>query len=182
MTNILKKILDSIEFYVLAGVLFIVIWYFVLSPRKIDGVSMFPYLHNNDYVLMYKLEYLGSTPKRGDVVVFKHSMTQDYIKRIIALPGETVLIRNGKVYVNDKLLDESLYLASTVVTNPAESIREGLPYVVPQGRYVLMGDNRERSTDSRSFGAVEKEAIEGRAVLLWFPPQNMKLIQRVTYQ
>lgn len=130
---------------------------------------------------MYKLEYLASTPKRGDVVVFKHSMTQDYIKRIIALPGETLMIRDGKVYINGQLLDESKYLANTVTTFPSDAVREGIPYVVPDGKYVLMGDNRERSTDSRAFGAVEKDAIEGRAVLLWFPPQNMKLIQRVTY-
>lgn len=181
MGEILKKILDSLEFYILAGVLFVVVWYFVLSPRNIDGVSMYPYLSNDSYVLMYKLEYLTGKPERGDVVVFKHSPTQDYIKRVIGLPGEVLLIQNGKVYVNGKILNESEYLSSSVLTQSDAAIREGIPYTVPDNQYVLMGDNRPQSTDSRAFGAVPREYIEGRAVVVWFPPPDIKVIKKVTY-
>lgn len=180
MMQLFKKILDSLEFYIFAGVFFIIIWYFVLSPRAIDGISMFPYLHNSDFILVYKLQYAYSDPQRGDVVVFRHSETQDYIKRVIGLPGETVLIQNGKVYINGKELHES-YLDSTVATQPESTIREGVPYVVPAGQYLCMGDNRPYSTDSRDFGAVPKDYIEGRAVLTWFPPEDAKIINRVTY-
>lgn len=178
--NLFKKILDSLEFYIFAGVFFIIIWYFVLSPRAIDGISMFPYLRNNDFILVYKLEYLTKDPQRGDVVVFKHSETQDYIKRVIGLPGETVTIQNGKVYVNGKELYEA-YLDETVRTQPESTIREGVPYKVPEGQFVLIGDNRPFSTDSREFGAVPKEYIEGRAIAVWFPPENSKLIKRIEY-
>lgn len=182
MVNALKKILDSLEFYILAGVLFVVIWYFILSPRRVDGESMYPYLHNFDYVLMYKLEYLSANPQRGDVVVFKHSALEDYIKRVIALPGETILVQDGKVSINGKRLDESAYLGESVQTFGSAAIKEGVPYVVPENQYVLLGDNRTNSTDSRALGAIPKEAIEGRAVVIWFPPQDTKLINRVTYQ
>ena len=180
MVELFKKILDSLEFYIFAGVFFIIIWYFVLSPRAIDGVSMFPYLHNNDYILVYKLQYISKNPQRGDVVVFKHSETQDYIKRVIGLPGETIMIQNGKVFINGSELFET-YLDSTVRTQPETTIREAVPYQIPDNQYVLMGDNRPYSTDSREFGAVPKEYIEGRAVLVWFPPESAKLIKRLTY-
>lgn len=181
MINTVKKVLDSIEFYILAGVFFVVIWFFVLSPRKIDGRSMVPYFANEDYILMYKLEYLTGKPQRGDIVVFKHSATQDYIKRVIALPGETITVQNSKVYINGKLLDESKYLADTVQTLPGATVLEGIPYTVPENQYFLMGDNRTQSTDCRDFGAVDKGSIEGRAVAVWFPPQDGKFISRITY-
>jgi len=180
MMNLFKKILDSLEFYIFAGVFFIIIWYFVLSPRAIDGVSMWPYLENSDFILVYKLQYLAKDPHRGDVVVFKHSESQDYIKRVIGLPGETVTIQNGTVYINGIALTES-YLDSSVRTQPESTIREGVPYKVPVDQYVLMGDNRPFSTDSREFGAVPKEYIEGRALVVWFPPKDSKLIKRLDY-
>lgn len=180
MMDLFKKILDSLEFYIFAGVFFIIIWYFVLSPRAIDGISMVPYFRNNDFILVYKLQYLSKNPQRGDIVVFKHSETQDYIKRIIGLPGETITIQNGRVFIDGKELYES-YLDATVKTQPEATIREGVPYKIPQGQYVAMGDNRQYSTDSREFGAVPKEFIEGRAVLVWFPPENAKLIKRLDY-
>lgn len=178
--NLFKKILDSLEFYIFAGVFFIIIWYFVLSPRAIDGVSMVPYLQNNDFILVYKLQYLTKDPQRGDVVVFKHSETQDYIKRVIGLPGETITVQNGRVYIDGRELYEA-YLDESVRTQPESTIREGVPYKVPEGKYALFGDNRPFSTDSREFGAVDKEAIEGRAILVWFPPENAKLIKRLDY-
>jgi signal peptidase I len=178
----IKKILDSIEFYILAGIFFIVIWIFVLSPRNIDGISMYPYLHNFDYILMYKLEYISGGPQRGDVVVFKHSATEDYIKRVIALPGESLLIQDGKVFVNGSQLDETQYLNPTITTKAGATIREGVPYKVPENNFVLIGDNRPASTDSRDFGAVPLTAIEGRAVFVWFPLQNIKVIPRINYK
>jgi len=180
MMNLFKKILDSLEFYIFAGFFFIIIWYFVLSPRAIDGVSMWPYLENSDFILVYKLQYLAKDPQRGDIVVFKHSESQDYIKRVIGLPEETVTIQNGTVYINGIALTES-YLDSSVRTQPESTIREGVPYKVPADQYVLMGDNRPFSTDSREFGAVPKEFIEGRAMVVWFPPKDSKLIKRFNY-
>lgn len=180
MINFLKRVLDSLEFYIFAGITFIIIWYFILSPRAIDGVSMFPYLQDKSLILVYKLQYVSKNPERGDVVVFKHSETQDYIKRVIGLPGETVTVRGGKVYINGTLLNES-YLDETVVTQPEATIREGVPYKVPTNQYVLLGDNRQNSTDSREFGAVAKEFIEGRAVTVWFPPEYSKIIKRIDY-
>ncbi|MCC7304072.1 signal peptidase I [bacterium] len=178
--DIFKKILDSLEFYIFAGVFFIIIWYFVLSPRAVDGISMYPYLHNNDFILVYKLQYISKNPQRGEIVVFKHSETQDYIKRVIGLPNETVLIQDGKVYIDGKILSEP-YLDVTARTQPEATIREGIPYKIPDNQYVLFGDNRQYSTDSREFGAVPKEYIEGRAVVVWFPPENAKFVTKPHY-
>lgn len=177
MNNAFKKFLDSIEFYILVLIFFILIWFFVLSPRAIDGISMFPYFYNNDFILVDKTVYLYSKPERGDVVVFKHSATQDYIKRVIGMPNDIVMVRNGNVYINDKLLDEP-YLTDDVRTSPGAALREGIPYTVPERQYLLMGDNRPSSTDSREFGAVPLEYIEGRAVIVWYPLDRMKMVPR----
>jgi len=181
MVNLIKKFLDFSQFFIFSGVLVIVLWMFVITPRKIDGVSMFPYLHNRDLILVFKLAYASSRPKRGDVVVFKHSETQDYIKRVIALPGEEIMIQNGKVYINGNILDESDYLGDSVYTTQGATLKEGVPFIVPDNQYICIGDNRPMSTDSREFGAVPIETIEGRALLVWYPPQDAKVINRVKY-
>lgn len=182
MWEVIKKFLDYLQEFVLTpAIVVILIWLFVLGLRKVDGISMYPYLHDKDIIGLYKLQYVYSKPKRGDVVVFRHTNTQYYVKRVIGLPGETIMVSGGKVYINGKQLDESEYLDSSVYTIPGNFLAEGVPYTIPDGQYFCMGDNRQNSTDSRDFGPVSLDLIKGRVVFVLYPFDHIKWVKRVDY-
>jgi len=138
---------------------------------------MVPTLHNHERLIVSKYPtYLG-TLKRGDVVVFKATQTDDYIKRIIGLPGETVEARDGVVYVNNKPLDEPYIKARAdewEAENHAPYTSEFGPVVVPEGDYFVMGDNRPNSKDSRMIGPISKKVLVGRADLVFWPLDRFK--------
>jgi signal peptidase I len=141
---------------------------------RIEGRSMEPNLHDGEYVLIDKISYLLHPPERGDVVVFvPPNNARDYIKRVIGLPGDTVEIRGGQVYVNGIALDEP-YLRNP--TNSADQV-----YRVEEGRYFVMGDNRNDSSDSRGFGAIAFQSIVGRAWLVYWPPSDWSTVPHHTY-
>ena len=180
--EILKKLLDCLNTCVLLpGVVVIFAWVFILGLQEVDGVSMYPYLHNRDIIGLYKLEYKFKPIQRGDVVVFQHSSTQYYVKRVIGLPGDTIMIKDGKVYINGKQLDESSYLSEGVYTSQGSFLINDIPYQVPDNQYFCMGDNRLNSTDSRDFGPVSKELIQGRVIFVLFPFEHKKIVKRVSY-
>ncbi len=178
----LGKLLDILaDIFLTPGVIVIIIWLFVLGLRRVDGVSMYPNLHDGDIIALYKLEYLTHKPERGDIVVFKHQQGEHYVKRVIALPGETIAIKNGKVYINGNLLDESKYLPSGVYTSQGNFLIEGLDYKIPNNEYFCMGDNRLNSTDSRDFGPVSIELIEGKVVGVLFPFSRLHMFHEMQY-
>ena len=98
-----------------------------------------------------KLLYRFQDPQRGDVIIFKYSDTQDFIKRVIGLPGDKVMLKDGHIYINDQLLDESAYLSNSIYTNGGEFLHEGETITVPDNEYFVCGDNRPHSSDSRTF-------------------------------
>lgn len=135
---------------------------------------MEPNLHDGEYVLIDKISYLLHPPDRGDVVVFlPPNEDRDYIKRVIGLPGDTVEIKGGQVYVNGVALDEPYLKYSTNSEMPAR--------VVEEGRYFVMGDNRNNSSDSRSFGSITPQSIVGRAWLVYWPPSDWSTVPHHTY-
>ena len=143
---------------------FVFVWYFGQRVSNI-GDSMSPIIKNGDIVLVNRILYDASTPKRGDVIVFKpngNEMLHSYIKRIIALPGETVKIEEGKIFVNGKELEEE-YETSAVVDAGLASEE----ITLAGDEFFVLGDNRESSTDSRmpEIGNVKRSEIEGKA---WF--------------
>jgi len=186
MKKFIKKIggffLDIIETVVLALAIFVIIYLFLLQPHQVRGNSMYPNFHDNEYLLTDKLSYRLGEPGRGDVIVFKAPKNQeyDYIKRIIGLPGEEIEIRNGKLYINDKLLEES-YLPAEYITSGGNFWREGLEAPVPEGQYFVMGDNRSHSSDSREWGTVPLENIIGKAWLRYWPFNKLGLVREVKY-
>lgn len=162
--------LDIFEVIVFAIGIFFFIYLLVMRPHKIDGESMMPNFINGEYLLTEKVSYYFRDPGRGDVVVFTPPVTNldEYIKRVIALPGETVMVKDGKVYINGKVLDEP-YIANSVYTNGGSFLSEGQSYKVPEGEFFVMGDNRGNSSDSRYWGPITKKVISGRAWIVYWP-------------
>ena len=141
---------------------------------RIEGASMEPNLHDSEYVLIDKISYRLRPPERGDVIVFERQGNErDYIKRVIGLPGDTVQIAGGQVLVNGRALDEP-YLNTTMLNDmPARTI--------DPDHYFVLGDNRNNSSDSRSFGSIAAKDIIGRAWLVYWPPSEWTVVPHHTY-
>lgn len=174
--------LDILEVIVFAVGIFFFVYLLIMRPHKIKGPSMSPNFPDSEYLLTEKVSYYTRNPERGDVVVFTPpvSQTDEYIKRIIGLPGERISLRNGHVYINDKQLEES-YLASDVYTFGEGFLSEGQEYTVPQGEYFVLGDNRVHSADSRDFGPITKKEISGRAWVIYWPPNLAGKVKTPSY-
>src|SRR6202165_4247333 len=139
---------------------------FVVQAVHVEGLSMFETLDDNDYLIANKIDYRLHAPQRGDIIILRPPTdnSRDFIKRVIALPGEKLLIRDGVVYINGHKLDEP-YLpeAWTTFNNYPNDGTDGR--VMRSNEYFVMGDNRNRSQDSRIFGPISRDRIDGRA---WF--------------
>ena len=161
--------LDIGEVLVFAIGIFFFVYLLIMRTHKISGVSMSPNYPDSEYLLTEKVSYYKNSPKRGDVVVFTPPVsTDDYIKRIIGLPGENVSIKDGKIYINSELLKED-YLVNDVYTQSGSFLQEGQSYKVADGEFFVMGDNRAHSYDSRSFGPIKKKVISGKAWVIYWP-------------
>ena len=159
---------DVLETLVLAGLLFLAIN--TISARiRVDGSSMVPTLNNGQFVMVNRLIYKYSDPDHGDVVVFHYPRDpdQEYIKRVIGLPGDTVTINNGHIYLNGQQLEEPYIAAST---------RTMGEWQVPGDHLFVLGDNRNNSQDSRNFGFVAIENIIGKAIFIYWPPTDWSII------
>jgi signal peptidase I len=143
----------------------LVIVVLVYQPVKIEGNSMAPLLSDHELIFINRLVYHFEPAQRGDVVVFSYPLdrTKSFIKRIVALPGETVEIRQGLVYVNGDPLPEPY------VPSQYEDLTDFGPMRVPGDSYFVMGDHRISSNDSRVFGPVASRFISGRAVFAYWP-------------
>jgi signal peptidase I len=174
--------LDILEVIVFAVAIFLFIYLLVLQPHKIKGASMEPNFPNGEYLLTDKVTYRFREPQRGDVVVFEAPSAngEEFIKRIIAVPGESISVRDGHVFINNQQLSEP-YLAKSVQSNPGAFLSEEENAKVPQEQYFVMGDNRPSSSDSRSWGFISKSDITGKAWLIYWPPQKMGIIDKVEY-
>jgi signal peptidase I len=143
----------------------VVIIVFLYQPVKVEGTSMAPLISDQERIFINKLVYRFEAISRGDVVVFwyPNDRTKSFIKRVVALPGETVEIRQGRVYVNGKALEEPYILPAYLDSNNFN------PFAVPAHEYFVMGDHRDSSNDSRMFGPVPAEYIYGKAVFAYWP-------------
>lgn len=174
--------LDIIQTVTLALSVFVVIYLFFFQPHQVKGQSMSPTFADQEFLLTDKISYRFGQPKRSDVVVFKAPSSEacaeiecEYIKRIIGLPGETLKIQNGKILINNQVLDES-YLPADFSTQAGHYLKENVEIKIPLDFYILLGDNRSHSRDSREFGPIKREAIIGRAFLRYWPLGRMGLV------
>lgn len=158
--------------FALAIILAIVIRMFLVEVYIVDGNSMQPSFHDTERVLVNKFVYRFSDPMQQDVIIFRYPKdpSRDFIKRVVAMPGQTVEVKNGKVYVNGEAMVEP-YL--TTPTHGAFG-----PVTVPEGSVFVMGDNRNFSLDSRdpSVGFVPMANIKGKAMVIFWPLQSLRLV------
>jgi signal peptidase I len=184
--NILRRLgaffLDVFQVIVFAISLFLFMYLLLFQPHKVKGDSMQPNYPNAEYLLTDKVTYRFNEPKRGDVIVFKPppAPEDEYIKRIIGLPGDRVKVEGGKVYINSKVLRED-YLSSTLYTSGGTFLPDGDEITVPKDNYFVMGDNRPYSSDSRSWGFVPKANITGRAWFIYWPPNKIGAAAKINY-
>jgi signal peptidase I len=163
-------------------VIFLFVKPLLFEQFSIPSGSMIPTLNIGDRIAVNKYVYRLNEPQRGDIIVFKSPPSADkneadFVKRLVGLPGETVDIRQGQIYINGQPLREP-YLNEPNATDPEPGFASSLefPYRIPEDRYLLLGDNRRDSFDSRGWGVVEPERIKGKAVLKLWPFSNFGLL------
>lgn len=178
-------ILEFVQSIVLALSVFVLLYLFVAQPNQVKGSSMVPNFIDGEYLLTDKITYQFSEPMRGDVVVFKAPATEpcaedecEYIKRIIGLPGDRVMVEDSQVYLNGQLLEQK-FLPEEFVTDAGSFCREGEEVEVPEGQYLVFGDNRSHSRDGREFGPISKDLILGKAFFRYWPIESVGLIPTI---
>jgi len=173
--DVVKEFLQSL---VIAGILAFFIITFVAQSFVVDGRSMANTLHDGERLFVNKFIYRIHPPERGDIIVFtpKGAPGQKYIKRVIGLPGDTVYIKDGVTYVNGEAIKEE-YI-------PEKTLGDFGPYEVPGESVFVLGDNRNHSADSRFkniVGFVDYDSISGRAFWVYWPLDDMRVIDHQNY-
>ena len=160
---------DVLETALLTLVIFLAVRLAVQNFR-VEGASMEPTLHTNQYLLVNKVSYLVGQPRRGDIVVLRFPLDprRDFIKRIVGLPGEQVEVKGGSVYVNGQALVEPYILQRPAYTYP--------PTTLPPREYFVLGDNRNNSDDSHVWQGLPRGDIIGKAWVSYWPPSTWGVV------
>ncbi len=186
MQSPLKRVavffLDFLETIVVALSIFVIVYLFLFQPHEIKGISMEPNFHDGEYILTDKISYRFQKPARGQVIIFKSPGNPDidYVKRIIGLPGDTVKVEEGYVYVNGQQLPETYLQDKTTILGNG-FLSEGQEITVPENHLFVFGDNRPHSSDSREFGPIDEKSIIGKAYLRYWPFTRLGLIPKQNY-
>ncbi len=175
-----RILIDAIETLLVAGSVFVVVYMFLVKPFQVNGLSMYPTFDDKEGILTNLITLRISPIRRGDIIVFNaiaaNQPEKDFIKRVIGLPGETVMIKAGDVYLNGNKFDQSAFLKDDVKTFGGSFLHEATPVTVPTDSYFVMGDNRPYSSDSREWGFVTKSAIIGESWIVYWPPNKISVI------
>lgn len=169
-SGFVRFLVDVLETLALSVVLFLAIN--AISARiRVDGYSMEPTLHSGEFVIVNKLAYRVGEIERGDIVVFHYPRNpeQEYIKRVIGMAGDEIQVRNGEVYVNGQLLEETYIKAPPAYQGN---------WVVPPDSIFVLGDNRNNSSDSHNWGPVPVEYVIGKAIFVYWPPTEWGIIEK----
>lgn len=177
--TIYRFLIDTVQTLLLAASVFLVIYVFLFRPFEVNGQSMYPNFHNGELILTNLISLKTGNPRRGDVIVLQapDEPEKDYIKRVIGMPGDTLYINNGDIFINNKKFDESAYLKNSVKTFGGAFLMENQPVTVPMGEYFVMGDNRANSKDSRALGFIAKDKLIGLSFFVYWPPDRMRLLK-----
>lgn len=192
--TILRAFVDFLyeifETLILSAAIFLLLYFFLVRPHQVKGDSMVPNFHDGEYLLTERLMFhiLKKPLNRGEVVVFKapENNQVDFIKRVLGLPGEKILLEEGKIRIINAENPQGFplnedYLSGGTQTFGKRTIQEGQPFEIPPDNYIVMGDNRERSSDSREWGLVPRANIVGKVWLRYWPPNVFGMIRRPEY-
>jgi signal peptidase I len=168
--SLLREILETI---LLTAIIYAAV-NFATGRFRVEGDSMQPTMHPDQYVLIDKISYMLGEPQRGDVVVFHYPFDpqRDFIKRVIGLPGETIAIRGGVVHVNGQPLEEPYISGPPAYENT---------WTLGPEQYFVLGDNRNSSSDSHSWGPLDRQYLIGKAILVYWPPPMWGLVPHYSY-
>lgn len=182
--NITKReMFEWIRALVIALVIAFVIRFFFFSPIVVDGPSMQPTLEDRDRMIVNKFIYNIREPERFEILVFHASEQSDYIKRVIGLPGEHVAYHDQKLYINGEVVEEPF---KDRLTDDEEYLMDTEPFMlewlpgnyssIPEGYLLVLGDNRNNSTDSRAFGLVSIDSVVGKVNMTYWPPNRIQFV------
>ena len=161
---------------------FLIVYFFIGQLLEVTGNSMYPNFKDKEQLVAEKISIKSKGLKRGDIAILKHPFQKDklLIKRVIGLPGEKIKIEGGYVFINGEKLEES-YLPENTYTKGGKTLEEGFEYTIRDNSYVVMGDNRGESTDSREWGYVNKDLFVGKGVLIYYPISELRIIKGENY-
>ncbi len=181
-TTISSVINEYLQIILIFLMVFTIVYLFIGQLFEVTGDSMFPTFKDKEQIIAEKISVNFTHLKRGDIIIFKNPYEGNklLIKRVIALPEETFQIKETHVLINNNQLSEP-YLNEDVATFGKASLKEEVEYKVPSGSYIVLGDNREQSTDSREWGYVKSENIVGKVALVYYPLKNLRIIQNTGY-
>ncbi|RJQ27146.1 MAG: signal peptidase I [Peptococcaceae bacterium] len=167
-----KRLLEMLKSLLIAVVLAILIRMFVMEPFFIPSASMVPNLQVRDRIIVSKVNYLLREPQRGDVIVFPFpkNPSRNFVKRLIAVGGETVALRDNHLYINGRVVPEN-YLPKGI------TFQDYGPVTVPEGNYFVLGDNRNNSEDSRYWNFLPADTVIGKAVVIYWPVDRIRFIR-----
>jgi signal peptidase I len=165
-SRVITFFFEILQTLILAVIMYVLIDS-VIARVRVENISMLPTLRPGEFLLVNKLAYKIDKMSRGDIIIFHYDAKEDYIKRLIGLPGDKVEVQNGKVKVNQLELDEP-YIAAPPSYNGV--------WDVPAGSIFVLGDNRNSSSDSHSWGFVSLDKLIGKALVIYWPLQNAQVL------
>jgi signal peptidase I len=166
---------DLIKFVILAIIIVMPIRMFIAQPFVVSGESMFPTFKDKEYLIIDEISYLTGEPRRGDVIVFRYpnDTKRFFIKRVIGLPNETIVIDNGKIKIINDLNPEGFLLEEPYINEVFDTTSA---YQTGEKEFFVLGDNRNKSSDSRFWGILPRKLIVGRAYLRLLPIKNISYL------
>lgn len=198
MSEKMKSVWEFVKIVIISLLIILPIRYFIIQPFYVKGASMEPNFHDHEYLIIDEISYRLNAPVRGEIVVFRYPKNPQefFIKRVIGLPGESIEIKDGQVFIYNKqhplgmMIDESSYLDNSVKTynrwelgydlSDAEKTQEAKITLGPD-EYFVLGDNRGASSDSRFFGPVNKSFLKGKVWFRGWPVKEMGFSKEFQY-